>query len=155
MRTDACFSLKESKLDAVWLEVRKLRSPPGATGWVRRVGIKGSMQITYMLLKRLLLDNNNNKTCGKVFGFLEIFRTYMKGDHKLNMKATGNGTVDFLYYSHCGTWIQWGKGGRRRKNGLTVFKDHSKRCNYTKSNRRVVGELILIALTLDVLSINL
>lgn len=35
-----------------------------------------------MLLKRLLLDNNNNKTCGKVFGFLEIFRTYMKGDHK-------------------------------------------------------------------------
>lgn len=49
-----------------------------------------------MLLKRLLLDNNNNKTCGKVFGFLEIFRTYMKGDHKLNMKATGNGTVDFF-----------------------------------------------------------
>ena len=48
-------------------------------------------------------NNNNNKTCGKVFGFLEIFRTYMKGDHKLNMKATGNGTVDFLYYSHCGT----------------------------------------------------
>ena len=47
--------------------------------------------------------NNNNKTCGKVFGFLEIFRTYMKGDHKLNMKAPGNGTVDFLYYSHCGT----------------------------------------------------
>ena len=56
-----------------------------------------------MLLKILSLDNNNNnnKTCGKVFGFLEIFRTYMKGDH--NMKATGNGTVDFLYYSHCGT----------------------------------------------------
>lgn len=55
-----------------------------------------------MLLKRLLLDNNNNKMCGKVFGFLEIFRIYMKGDYKFNMKVIGNGIVDFLYYSYCG-----------------------------------------------------